>query len=79
MYLEFVLIECAKMVDMETSASKKSLLPIVLKRRGHTTPRGATWESTGVSQEAWARVLMVVFAGKNGKDRVGKLNKVRIE
>lgn len=56
-----------------------------LKRRRHTTPWGATWGSTSVSQEAegearvgtWTRavvsVAIVVSTGRNGRGRASRL------
>lgn len=60
------------------------MLFIVPKRREHAALNRATWGSTGVGQEAeGAREehglgFIVVFAGRNGQDSIGKLSKLRV-
>ena len=73
MYLGFVLIRYAKVIDMETTALREEFITYNSQEEGaHHTTLGRMGKAPGSSggrrseRKAWARALTVVFMGKNG-------------
>lgn len=81
MYLGFILFRYGKMTDMEKTVFQRSLLLTIPKGKERGKPCRVTWRGTRVGQEAEGMTrkqepeATVVFAGRNGQSRVGKLNR----